>query len=335
MIVTITLNASLRVAYEAERIDWGAPNRVTRVLYRAGGGGLAVARVLRAFGHDVVAAGLAGGTAGELIKADLARSGVDTRFTTISGESRRILEVADAERGQTTMLNEPAPYITTEELGRFAADYRKLMIEATVAVLCGSLPASLPPEIYGSLTSYAAEAGVPTIIDAGGPALWHGASRRPALAIPRPGGQPGWPGQPGRPGQPGPARQAGPPEHAGLADKAWPGPVDAAALLAAGVGAVALVSGHDVRAVTAAQEWRGTLVGHSSLPTSRDAQVAGLIAAVLPGWSWPDTLRHAIALGAAADSVGHIDLDAYEMLLDEVTVAPHAAHGSPASGAPA
>jgi tagatose 6-phosphate kinase len=254
------------------------------VLYQAGGGGLAVARVLRAFGHDVVAAGLAGGTAGELIKADLGRSGVDTRFTTISGESRRILEVADAEREQTTMLNEPAPYITTEELGRFAADYRKLMTEATVAVLCGSLPASLPPEIYGSLTSYAAEAGVPTIIDAEGPALRYGASRRPALAIP------------------------------------GPGPVDAAALVAAGVGAVAVVSGHEIRAVTAAQEWRGTLDGHSGLPASRDAQMAGLIAAVVPGWSWPDTLRHAIALGAIADSAGHVDLDAYEMLLAEVTV---------------
>ncbi|HEY4851794.1 MAG TPA: PfkB family carbohydrate kinase [Streptosporangiaceae bacterium] len=308
MIVTITLNASLRVGYEAERVDWGAPNRVTRVLYRAGGGGLAVARVLRAFGHDVVAAGLAGGTAGELIKADLGRSGVDTRFTTISGESRRILEVADAERGQTTMLNEPPPYITTEELGRFAADYRKLMTEATVAVLCGSLPASLPPEIYGSLTSYATEAGVPTIIAAEGPALRYGVSRRPALAIPGPDGPPDLPGQ------------AGP---------AGPGHVDPAALVAAGAGAVAVVSGHDVRAVTAAHEWRATLDGHSGLPASHDAQVAGLIAAVVPGWSWPDTLRQAIALGATADSDGYVDLDAYEMLLAEVTVLPSDATMAP------
>jgi tagatose 6-phosphate kinase len=308
VIVTITLNASLRVGYEAERVDWGAPNRVTRVLYRAGGGGLAVARVLRAFGHDVVAAGLAGGTAGELIKADLGRSGVDTRFTTISGESRRMLEVADAQRGQTTMLNEPPPYITTEELGRFAADYRKLMTEATVAVLCGSLPASLPPEIYGSLTSYATEAGVPTIIAAEGPALRYGASRRPALAIPGPDGPPDLPG---------PAGPAG------------PGHVDAAALVAAGAGAVAVVSGHDVRAVTAAHEWRATLDGHSGLPASHDAQVAGLIAAVVPGWSWPDTLRHAIALGATADSDGYVDLDAYEMLLAEVTVLPSDATMAP------
>ena len=69
----MTLNASLRVQYEAPRVDWGAQNRVTRVRYRAGGRGLAVARVLRTLGHDVVAAGLAGGATGGLIATDLAR----------------------------------------------------------------------------------------------------------------------------------------------------------------------------------------------------------------------------------------------------------------------
>ena len=50
---------------------------------------MTVARVLRAFGHDVLAAGLAGGASGELIREDLARSGVPTAFTLIRGESRR------------------------------------------------------------------------------------------------------------------------------------------------------------------------------------------------------------------------------------------------------
>ena len=84
--------------------------------------------------------------------------------------------------------------------------------------------------------------------------------------------------------------------------------------------AVAVVSDHDVRAVTAAREWRGALDGHPGLPVARDALVAGLIPAVVPGWSWPDTLRHAIALGVAADPAGDLDLDAYEMLLTEVVV---------------
>jgi tagatose 6-phosphate kinase len=294
VIVTLTLNASLRVQYEAQRVDWGAPNRVTRVRYRAGGRGLAVARVLRTLGHDVVAAGLVGGATGGLITTDLARAGVTTGFTTISGESRRILEVADADRGHTTILNEPPPYITTEELGRFAADYRRLMTEAEAVVLSGSLPVGLPPEIYGSLATYAAEAGVPAIIDAGREALRYVVSRRPAVIV---------------------ARLPGP-DGVASGERG----VDAAALVAAGVGAVVVVSDQDVRVATAGQHWRGMLDGHSSLPGSRDALVAGLVPVVSPGWSWPDTLRHAIALGAAADAAGEVDLDAYDMLLPEVAV---------------
>ncbi len=55
---------------------------------------------------------------------------------------------------------------------------------ATAVVLCGSLPDGLPAETYGSLVSYAAGAGVPVVLDAGGSALRHGAARRPALIIP-------------------------------------------------------------------------------------------------------------------------------------------------------
>jgi tagatose 6-phosphate kinase len=331
MIVTVTLNASLRVQYEAERVEWGAPNPVTRVRYRAGGQGLAVARVLRALGHDVVAAGFAGGSTGGLIAADLARSEVETRFTTISGESRRTLEVADTARNHTTILNEPPPYITTEELGRFAADYRRLLTGATVVVLSGTLPAGLPPEIYGSLATYAAEAGVPAIIDAAGPALWYGASRGPALVIPGtpdadepaeangsadvdgPAGAGGWAGKGGEDNG---GEDNGGEDNGGEA---------AAALVAGGVGAVAVLSDHDVTtvtAVTAARQWRGSLDGYSGIPGSRDALVAGLIPAVAEGWSWPDTLRHAIALGAAADAAGEIDLDAYDLLLPEVVICP-------------
>ena len=96
MIVTITLNPALHVSYAGERISLGGSNPVSRLSYRAGGAGLAVARVLDTFGHDVVAAGLAGGAAGELLRAGLSRSGISSQFTAIAMESRRLLQVADA-----------------------------------------------------------------------------------------------------------------------------------------------------------------------------------------------------------------------------------------------
>jgi tagatose 6-phosphate kinase len=284
MIVTVTLNPALRVWYQAERVGLGRINEVSRVSYRAGGRGLAVARVLSTFGHEVVAAGLVGGASGEVIRAELAQAGVATQFTRIAGESRRVLEAAGARDGTVTTFREPAPYITTEELGRLAADYRSLLADAEVVVLCGSLPDGLPTETYGSLASYAEDAGVPVVLDAGGSVLWHGASRRPALVMPEPG------------------------DH------------DPAALIELGAGGVAQVSGNGVRVTTALAQWQAGLVSGEGVGRSRDALVAGLVPGIALGWSWPDMLRHAVALATAVGADGEVDLDAYEALVPQVGV---------------
>jgi tagatose 6-phosphate kinase len=286
VIVTVTLNPALHVGYEANRVSLGGANPVSRVTYRAGGRGLAVARILHIFGHDVVAAGLAGGASGEVIRAELARAGVATQFTWITGESRRVLEVADSSDGTVTTFGEPGPYITTEELGRLAADYRSLMADATAAVLCGSLPDGLPAETYGSLASYAAEAGVPVVVDAAGRALRHAVSRRPALVIPGP--------------------DAG----------------DPAELLTGGAGAVAVVSNSGARAVTADGEWQADLAGQHADTATRDAMVAGFVPGIALAWSWPDTLAHAVALARSTNRAGEVDLQAYERLLTRVCVVP-------------
>ena len=84
MIVTVTLNAALDVSYEAEGLSWQSTRDVSRVRHRAGGRGVAVARVLHTFGHEVLAAGLAGGATGELIREDLGRSSIPVAFTGIA-----------------------------------------------------------------------------------------------------------------------------------------------------------------------------------------------------------------------------------------------------------
>jgi tagatose 6-phosphate kinase len=313
VIITVTLNPALIVRYDAERVELGAANRVRRVRYDAGGRGLTVARLLQTFGHDVVAAGLAGGSSGELIRAELARAGVATQFTRISAESRRSVQITDAASGQVTSLEEPAPYITTEELGRLAGDYRGLMDGATAVVLCGTLPAGLPAETYGSLTSYAADAGVPVILDAGGSALEHGAARGPALVIPEVGVAGA--GLAGAPAEPSAAETI------------------AAQLTGAGAGSVVLAARHGVRVFTAEGEWRASAGSpgqdqtadrpHALGPDAgwRDALVAGFVPGIALGWSWPDMLRHAIALAASVSPEGEADLAAYEKLLPDVMVA--------------
>jgi tagatose 6-phosphate kinase len=283
VIVTVTLNPVLRVEYAADSITPGQANQVRRVRYRAGGRGLAVARVLHTFGHDVVAAGLAGGSAGDQIRTELARAGVATQFTRIGAESRRVVAVADGGAGQVTSFAEPSPYITTEELGRLAADYRGLLAEATAVVLSGSLPAGLPAEIYGSFASYAAEAGVPVILDASGSALAHGARRQPALIVPE------------------------------MGDSDEPELTDPVA------GAVALLTEGSVRVRTSAGEWRAAVAAAPGAEV-RDALVAGLVPGVALAWSWPDMLRHAVALATAWKPDGEFDLQVYEQTLINVEV---------------
>lgn len=307
VIITITLNAALHVSYQAvgpvESETAVVP--VGRPRYRAGGRGVTVARVLSAFGHDVLAAGLAGGVAGELIREDLARYGVPTAFTQIRGESRRIFQFNPGAH----QFSEPGPYITTEELGRFAGDYRKLLTSAAAVVLCGSLPEGLPSDMYATLVRYAAEASVPVILDAGGEELVLAIRNRPALVVAE-------------------SRDA----DAGQR------------LLRMGAAAAAVICGETVQVVTAAGEWTAALpplptvlteraepapTVHSQRPRpvppahsqlDRGALVAGLVPGELLGWSWPDRLRLSLAL--AAGSGDEFDPRAYEGLLDSVMVNP-------------
>jgi tagatose 6-phosphate kinase len=317
VIVTVTLNPVLQVEYEAERVVLGGANRVRQVRHRAGGRGLAVARILHRFGHDVVAAGLAGGSAGELIRNDLARAGVATQFTRIAAETRRQLRFAEPGPDRVTTFAEPAPYITTEELGRLAADFRALLDGATAVVLCGSLPDGLPDETYASLISYATGAGVPVLLDASGPALMHGAARGPTVVIPE---------------------AAGPaPDERPLLDGL------------AATGSVVVLASRDVRVLAPGGEWRAKLppaadgrAGRAhpaewraglAQPASfaaeggafRDALVAGFVPGIVLHWSWPDILRHALALAASVRPSGDADLVAYELMLPQVAVTGPAA----------
>jgi len=109
-------------------------------------------------------------------------------------------------------------------------------------------------------------------------------------------------------------------------------------LIRLGAGAAAVASGGLVRAVTATGEWtarvEATDADPARLPT-RGALVAGLVPGQLLGWSWPDRLRHALALAAggagartrapgAPEDRDHVDVVAYERLLDAVRVVPSA-----------
>ena len=130
--------------------------------------------------------------------------------------------------------------------------------------------------------TYATEAGVPVILDAGGEELKHAVGHGPDLVVAESSAA-----EPG----------TGAPDTAALG----------ATLIRLGAGAAAVAAGGQVHAVTAAGEWTARLEAAdaaASYPPARGALVAGLVPGQLLGWSWPDRLRHALALAAGGPAPG-------------------------------
>ncbi|MET9337309.1 1-phosphofructokinase family hexose kinase [Nonomuraea sp. NPDC003804] len=291
MILTVTLNAALDVTYRVPDADWDGVNRVSSVHRRAGGKGVNVARVLAAFGREVVVAGLAGGPTGTAIRADLDAAGLPCALTPISGDSRTTLVI---HSGTTALFNEPGPQVTGAELDRFLTDFERLAADAEAVVISGSLPRGVPADLYATLS---AMTGVPTIVDADGEPLRHAPKGRPSIVKP----------------------------NKDELSRAFPDG-GAEAVLAEGAGAVVVSMGEEgLHAITPAGTFRARMPYRvEGNPTGAgDALVAGLALGLVEQLLWPDLLRRAAALGAAAVAApvaGDFDRGVFDAIHPEIVI---------------
>lgn len=278
MIVTVTPNPALDVTYELPALRPGQTHRVQRVHARAGGKGVNVARVLRALGHDVLVVAPAGGATGDALRADLDAAGLTHDLVPCAGETRRTVTlVAD---GDATLLNEPGPVLAPEEWDALES---RIPADADVLVISGSLPRGVDA---GAVARLAAR-DIPVIIDTSGEPL-----RRAAPYA--------WAVKPNAD------------ELAALTGT--DDPVAGARALRAATVVVSLgaegllaVTGEDVHHAPPPRVVTGNPTG------AGDAVVAALAAGV--GSPWPDLLREAAALSAAAvlsPVAGSFDHTAYE-----------------------
>ncbi|WP_240487041.1 1-phosphofructokinase family hexose kinase [Actinomadura flavalba] len=291
----MTLNAALDVTYTLPRVAWGEVNRVASVAERAGGKGVNAARVAASLGSAVLVTGFAGGATGGRIRADLDAAGLPHDFVPVRGESRRTMTVVD---GTATVFNEPGPVVTGAEWSAFTGRFARLAADAEIVVLAGSLPPGVPPDALALLTR---ATGRPVVLDADGDALRRGVGGRPAVVKPN-------------------AEEL----RRATGEAA---PLDGARrLLDAGCGAVVVSLGADgVLAVTPEGTWRAAppapVPGN---PTGAgDAAVAAMARSLARGDAWPELLRHAVALSAAAVAspvAGDADLDLYARLLPQIRV---------------
>lgn len=278
-VLTVTPNPSVDRTLELAALERGAVLRATSTRIDPGGKGVNVTRALVANGHDSLAVLPLGGADGELLRRLLTEEATPHRAVPAGAPTRTNITLREPD-GTVTKVNAPGARLDPPSLAALVAEVVDALPGAAWLVLCGSLPAGAPVDLYATLTEEGHAAGVKVAVDASGPPLAAALAARPDLLKPNLG------------------------ELAELVGRALRSTGDAVAAAAevhrAGAGTVLvslgadgalLVDGaHPMLAVPAAVDVQSD-VG------AGDALLAGFLSA---GASGPEALRTAVAWGAAA-----------------------------------
>ncbi|MBM7320488.1 tagatose-6-phosphate kinase [Streptococcus suis] len=169
MILTITLNPSVDIAYQLDTFHLDTVNRVEKVQKTAGGKGLNVTRVLKQIGEDVVATGFIGGELGNYVKKQLTRNDIKNSFVEIGNETRNCIAIL--HDGQQTEILEQGPTIQEHEALNFIEHLEIILNNVDVVVISGSLPKGLASNYYVKVIELCKKCGVAVVLDCSGEAL--------------------------------------------------------------------------------------------------------------------------------------------------------------------
>ena len=163
MIYTVTFNPSLDYIVSVNDFQLGLTNRTDSELILPGGKGINVSTILMNLGIDSTAFGFAAGFTGEEIIREVEAMGIRSDFIKIdSGISRINLKLKNIDG---TEINGSGPEISEEKIEELL---RKLDIlgEGDILVLAGSIPASMPADMYSTFMERLQHKNVTFIVDA-------------------------------------------------------------------------------------------------------------------------------------------------------------------------
>ena len=163
MIYTVTFNPSLDYIVRLDNFTAGEINRVNYEQVLAGGKGINVSIVLKNLGHDNAALGFVAGFTGEEIKRQLKEFGVKSDFVQLDEGFSRINVKAKAST--ETEINGQGPDISEAKQAELFAQLDKL-VEGDTLVLAGSIPKTLPDDIYQRIMARLDGKGIRIVVDA-------------------------------------------------------------------------------------------------------------------------------------------------------------------------
>lgn len=181
MIYTVTFNPAIDYVVRVEEFSLGQVNRSSREEIQFGGKGINVSVMLNHLGTDSCALGFLAGFTGKAIEDDLHRMGIHTDFIHLSQGMTRINVKLKAK--EETEINGQGPEISQ-------ADFQKLLKQVALLqpgdtlVLAGSIPQSLPDDVYERIIQSLAGKDIQVVVDATRDLLCHVLKYRPFLIKP-------------------------------------------------------------------------------------------------------------------------------------------------------
>lgn len=163
MIYTVTFNPSLDYIVRMDSFATGKINRVNYEQVLAGGKGINVSIVLKNLGQNNTALGFLAGFTGEEIKRQLHEFGVTNDFVQLNQGFSRINVKAKAEN--ETEINGQGPDIDEAKREELFTKLDQLQADDTL-VLAGSIPKTLPDDIYQQIMARLNGKGIRIIVDA-------------------------------------------------------------------------------------------------------------------------------------------------------------------------
>jgi 1-phosphofructokinase len=181
MIYTITFNPALDYIVRVDEFKLGQVNRTSYEEVYAGGKGINVSIVLNNLNVENIALGYIAGFTGEEIENKVKSMGCKTDFIKLNnGMSRINVKLKSNEESE---INGQGPDITDSDLYKL---YEKLDLlkEGDILVLAGSIPKTLPENIYEIIMERLENRRVKIIVDATGDLLLNVLKYKPFLIKP-------------------------------------------------------------------------------------------------------------------------------------------------------
>ncbi|AVQ40173.1 1-phosphofructokinase [Clostridium botulinum] len=181
MIYTITFNPALDYVVKVEDFKTGNLNRTSYEKIYAGGKGINVSIVLNNLDVENVALGYIAGFTGEEIERRVRSFGCKTDFIRLkNGMSRINVKLKSREESE---INGTGPSINAEALDEL---FNKLdnLKEGDFLILAGSIPKTLPENIYETIMERLKEKNIRFVVDATGKLLLKVLKYKPFLIKP-------------------------------------------------------------------------------------------------------------------------------------------------------